>query len=196
MFSLYQKINDEVEVSGIKYPLNASFDVMLKLIDLLKEKRLSDINKLKLSIMLVFGRESQLLNISIEDQGEAIRQVFDGYLKSSKNDKPVKRDLQGNVMPELDEEEKKVLYSINYDAEYIYASFMQAYGLDLLEQQGKLHWFKFKALLSGLPEDTKFEQVMSIRSWKKPSNSKNAHETQMKKLQEIYALPDTESEVT
>lgn len=126
MFSLYQKANDEVEVSSIKYPLNASFDVMLKLIDLLKEKRLSDINKLKLSIMLVFGRESQLLNMSIEDQAEAIRQVFDGYLKSSKNDKPVKRDLQGNVMPELDEEEKKVLYSINHDAEYIYASFMQA----------------------------------------------------------------------
>ena len=70
MFSLYQKVNDDVEVSGIKYPLNASFDVMLKLIDLLKEKRLSDINKLKLSIMLVFGRESQLLNISIEDQAD------------------------------------------------------------------------------------------------------------------------------
>lgn len=195
MFSLYQKINDDVEIAGEKYPLNASFDVILKLIDLLKEKRLSDINKLKLSIMLLFGRESELSKLSIEAQSEAIRQVFDTYLSSSKSDKPVKRDLQGNIMPEL-EEENKVLYSINYDAEYIYASFMQAYGLDLLEQQGKLHWFKFKALLSGLPEDTKFEQVMSIRSWKKPSNSKNAHETQMKKLQEIYALPDTESEVT
>lgn len=196
MFSLYQKINDDVEIAGEKYPLNASFDVMLKLIDLLKEKRLSDINKLKLSINLLFGRESELLKLSIEAQSEAIRQVFDTYLSSSKSDKPVKRDLQGNIMPEL-EEENKALYSLNYDAEYIYASFLQAYGIDLIDQQGKLHWFKFKALLSGLPEGTKFEQVMSIRAWKNPSKSKNAHETQMKKLQEIYALPDDmESEVT
>lgn len=196
MFSLYQKTKDEVEISGNIYPLNASFDVMLKLIDLLKEKRLSDINKLRISVKLLFGRKTELMELPIEKQAEVIRGVFDKYLKDTKSNKPVKRDLQGNVMPELDEEEKKVLYSISYDAEYIYASFMQAYGIDLIEQQGKLHWLKFKALLSGLPDGTKFQQVMSIRSWEKPSKSKDAHETQMKKLQRIYALPEIESEVT
>lgn len=196
MFSLYQKLNDDVEISGIKYPLNASFDVILKLIDLLKEKRLSDINKLRISIKLVFGRDTELSELSLETQAEAIRQVFDKYLKDSKADKPVKRDLQGNIMPELEEDEKEILYSINFDAEYIFASFMQAYDIDLIEQQGQLHWFKFKALLAGLPEGTKFQQVMSIRSWEKPSKSKDAHETQMKKLQRIYALPEEESEVT
>lgn len=195
MFSLYKKTKDEVEISGNIYPLNASFNVMLKLIDLLKEKRLSDINKLKIGIKLVFGRDTELSELSLETQAEAIRQVFDKYLKDSKTDKPVKRDLQGNIMPELEEDEKEILYSINFDAEYIFASFMQAYGIDLIEQQGKLHWFKFKALLSCLPEGTKFQQVMSIRSWEKPSKSNDAHETQMKKLQRIYALPEEESEV-
>lgn len=195
MFSLYQKIDDVIEISGTEYPINASFDVILKLINLLKEKCLSDINKLRISVKLLFGRKTELLKLPINDQAEVIRQVFDKYLKDPKSNKPVKRDLQGNVMPELEEDEKKVLYSISYDAEYIYASFMQAYGIDLIEQQGKLHWFKFKALLSGLPDGTKFQQVMSIRSWEKPSKSKDAHESQMKKLQKIYALPETESEV-
>lgn len=196
MFSLYKKLDDEIEISGQKYKANASFDVILKLIDLLKEKRLSDINKLKIGILLIFGKESELVRKDIDVQSEALKLVFDKYINLSKTPKPVKRDLQGNIMPELDEEESKTMYSISHDAEYIYASFIQAYGIDLIEQQGKLHWLKFKALLAGLPEDTKFERVVSIRAWKKPSKSKNAYETQMKKLQEVYALPDEESEGT
>ncbi len=43
---------------------------------------------------------------------------------------------------------------------------MQAYNIDLIEEQGKLHWKKFNALLSGLPDGTKFVEVMKIRAWK------------------------------
>ena len=67
---------------------------------------------------------------------------------------------------------------------------MQAYQIDLIEEQGRLHWQKFNALLAGLPDGTKFVEVMKIRAWK-PQKGEDAKEKQrMRKLQEEYALPD------
>ena len=84
----------------------------------------------------------------------------------------------------------KPLFNIKYDGEYIFSSFMQAYNIDLIEQQGKLHWQKFNALLSGLPDGTKFVEVMKIRAWK-PSKGESSKEKQkMRELQEQYALPN------
>ena len=40
---------------------------------------------------------------------------------------------------------------------------MDQYGIDLIEQQGKLHWDKFKALLDGLGSETRFRRIVSIR---------------------------------
>ena len=196
MFSLYEELKDEYEVNGEKHKVNVSFDNILSLIDMLKEKKLSDRLKLDFAIKMLFGKKTKLIELEVEQQLDIFNSAFEKYVMQGQVENTVKYDRQGNEMPSYVADTKQK-YSLKYDAEYIYASFVQAYGIDLIECQGKLHWFKFKALLSGLPEGTKFEQVMSIRAWKKPSKSKNAHETQMKKLQEIYALPDdVESEVT
>ena len=54
-------------------------------------------------------------------------------------------------------------YSYQQDAGIIYASFLQDYGIDLIDQQGKLHWDKFRALLDGLSDKTPFQKVVKIR---------------------------------
>ena len=67
---------------------------------------------------------------------------------------------------------------------------MQAYHIDWIEEQGRFHWQKFNALLSGLPDGTKFVEVMKIRAWK-PSKSDTPKEIRrMRELQEEYALPN------
>ena len=48
------------------------------------------------------------------------------------------------------------------DAPYIVAAFQQAYGIDLTRE--KLHWFRFRALFAGLPEDTLMAKIMSWRT--------------------------------
>lgn len=40
---------------------------------------------------------------------------------------------------------------------------MEQYGIDLIKEQGKLHWDKFKALLDGLGPDTQFRRIVTIR---------------------------------
>lgn len=194
MFSLYYKQNDFYEIEGTSYPVNASFDNILKLIDMTRDKSLAPEYRVLLGIRMLFGKDTDLVNVySFKDLNDIFLDVFKIYVNQGKEPE-VKKDLAGNPLPPEYQKDKESCYSLKHDAEYIFASFMQAYGIDLIEEQGKLHWFKFQALLAGLPEDTKFRQVVSIRLWKKPSKS-DTEESQMRELQEIYKLPDEESEV-
>lgn len=72
------------------------------------------------------------------------------------------------------------------DGEYIVAAFMQAYGINLTEVD-YMHWHVFKALLNGLPDDTKMSQIMGYRSWER---STAKYEQQMARLKRAWALPE------
>ena len=76
-------------------------------------------------------------------------------------------------------------------AEYIYASFLQDYGMDLVREQGKLHWKQFVALFQGLTSRTKIKEIMRIRVMDVPeSNGHNQKEIQnIMELKSYYALP-------
>lgn len=71
------------------------------------------------------------------------------------------------------------------DGAYIVAGFMQAYGIDLTECD--MHWFMFKALFDGLPEETKISHIMTYRTW---NNSKKKQETVYRELKRAWRLPE------
>lgn len=52
-------------------------------------------------------------------------------------------------------------FDFAFDSELIFASFYEAYGIDL--DVVRLHWWKFCALLSALPESTVLMRVVSLR---------------------------------
>ena len=82
------------------------------------------------------------------------------------------------------------------DAELILAAFRQAYGIDLFQEPGRLHWLEFLALLSGIPQGTRLAEVMEIRACKVPPVTKNNHE-QIKALMKAkakYAIRMSEEE--
>lgn len=71
------------------------------------------------------------------------------------------------------------------DGDYIVAAFKQAYNIDLTTAD--MHWHYFKALLSGLPEDTLLAKIMAYRSYRK---SNEDHDTTMRRLKQQWSLPD------
>ena len=83
------------------------------------------------------------------------------------------------------------LVDFELDGEYIYASFFQDYGIDLIREQGRLHWKKFIALFQGLSDETKIKQVMRIRAMELPAPTKyNQKEIQnIMEMKSYYALP-------
>lgn len=82
------------------------------------------------------------------------------------------------------------LFDFEEDGEYIYASFMQDYGIDLVDMQGKLPWQRFIALFQGLSDNTKIKEVMRIRGMEIPEPTKtNRKEIQnLMELKTYYAL--------
>lgn len=159
------------------YRCKASYDAVLRVQELFRDEALDQRDKVSLAVMeLVKSPAARLLTAA--EQVLLLQQVYDTQVKVPPRPQISRR---GNI---------RVL-DFGQDAEYIYASFLQAYGLDLIEQRGKLHWKKFFALFEGLPDDTKIRQIMRIRSAEPPRPNKYNQEEirSLMELKSYYALP-------
>lgn len=187
LFDLAYPLDDTVEIDGKTYELDMAFDNILRLIDLLEDKEIDPITKINIGLKMLI--DDTLDEYSIEKKDEIFYLLIKEIFKIDEEDtQPT--DIDGNPMPKMPEDTKKT-YDLKQDAEYIYASFMSDYGIDLFEQQGKLHWYKFKALLGGLTEGSKFLRVIEIRTMELPKGKGMEKERQrIKKLKEIYKLKD------
>ena len=183
------KLNDRVDIEGEEYTVRASFDVILKVIDLLQDKRIHPMKKPSVALQLLIG--DGLEEYGFDDRLSIMKDILSDYVKF---DDDVQYDRLGNPVPKpAQEEQSGAQYSYTADADYIYAAFMQAYGIDLIDEQGKLHWAKFKALLNGLPGDTTFSNILQIRGWSS-SKEKEKHTQKMHRLKKMYQLKGKEED--
>ena len=188
MIKLCEKLETEVEISGELYEVNMSYDNIIKLLDLLKNPRLSDGEKVYLGIYLLLGTE---LELKAEQQVLVFETLVEKFVHGEDAiDIPV--DLEGNIMPLVKRQES---YDLTFDAGYIYTSFRQAYGINLFKEQGKLDWREFKQLLQDLPDKTKFKQVVDIRTRPYPKGKGMGEERKnLKELKRTFALPHSQLE--
>lgn len=185
MFKLNEELVESIEVNGKKYKVDMSFDNILNLTEMLNDKDLSDELQILLGIEMLFDEP---LDMPIDEQAEIFFEAYQSLIGNDA-DKDLEYDLLGNPMPRQNEEESEQLYDLQQDAEYIYASFMQDYGIDLIEQQGELHWYKFRALLAGLSDNTKFKKVIEIRQMPLPTGKGSSKQrAEVEKLKRAYAL--------
>lgn len=193
MFHLTDKLVESIEINGISYDVDMSFDNILRLNDMLNDDQLDDVTQIFLGIQLLF---SGPLNMPIEEQAEVFNQAYH-VLIGAEAEKEIEYDILGNPMPgqgQSEEDVQDTLYDIKQDAEYIFASFMQDYGIDLFEQQGQMHWCKFKALLSGLSETTKFKKVLEIRQMPLPTGKGSAkHRKEVEEMKKAYELKSSKA---
>ena len=71
------------------------------------------------------------------------------------------------------------------DGSYIYASFMQCYGIDLIDIE-YLHWHKFITLFKCLSEDCIIKKIISYRGYVK---SEKSEDSIRRELREMWSLP-------
>lgn len=189
--NLAYPLKETAEINGIEYDLDMSFDNILRLFDLLNDNELNDVVKVSIGLEMLI--DDRLEDYTIEERANIFIELFKSVVgKEIEESQPV--DIEGNPMPTIPDDDKKA-YDLVQDAEYIYASFMHNYQIDLFEQQGKLHWDKFKALLNGLSDDTIFGRVVGIRTADLPKGKGSAKERErMRKLKRKFALKEDENE--
>lgn len=96
-------------------------------------------------------------------------------------------DRSDNELPE-----SRRIYALDHDFPYIYAAFLELYGIDIIDIP-YLHWWKFRALFRGL-HDCKFTEIVGLRATEITSGMSESRQRQLEEQQEIYALPVSLSE--
>lgn len=172
------------------YDINLAFDTVLDAHDYLDRKDLRDYEKATVNLALLLGNQEY-------DESKTIdlwNFIYESFI-NAESKKVVRYDLKGNPMPDKKPESQGKIIDFEVDAGHIYASFLQAYNINLFEMQGKMHWFEFRSLLNGLPSDTIMQRIIQIRLWKPSKNDTKEQKEKMKELQELYSLDDDGEEV-
>lgn len=191
MFLLNQELDDTVTINSREIELDLSFDNVLDVFDVFKETA-DESQKIYAAVLLLTG-EKVIDELSGEEISMVLSKALDDHIKTDNSQEFVEYDLAGNPMKRVNDsndEDKNKIISLEWDAEYIWTSFIQAYNIDLHQESGILHWRKFKALLRDLPQETKIKQIIEIRSWKPDKDTTTEERNRMAKLQEEYELPD------
>ncbi|HEL2057765.1 TPA: hypothetical protein TY768_000933 [Streptococcus suis] len=188
------KLNDpiitEIEFDDRVYPIDLSFNKVLDVFDVINDDLLMDFEKASICLEILLG-----------DVALSVSETIDLWVYIKKNfiDAPSKEeqlfDIDGNPMPSPKKStESKKLIDFVKDAEFIFASFLQAYGINLLKSQNKLTWAEFRALLNALPEDTIMQRIIEIRDWTPQPGESTKYREQMRKAQQKYRLDEGEEE--
>lgn len=173
MITFCEELPEAVTYRGRVYPIRAAYDNVLCALRTLDDTELtpSERRDIALSYLIKgrFPRHDGLLM--------AVLDVLGLNNKGAKTKSPRTLDLF-------------------YDTPYIYAAFRQAYGIDLYEERGKLHWLKFHALLTAVPQSTRLYEIMRIRGEEIPPPDRyNAKQREaMFKAKAFYRLPVSESD--
>lgn len=186
MLKLAYPIEDTAEIDGKIYNLDLSFDNVLRLLDMLNDDDLNDITQIRVGLEMLLG---VCFICDMQTQEKIFYEIFKNTIGVN-SEKHQRVDLEGNPLPQ--KKQDKVL-SFKEDSNYIFASFYQDYGIDLIEQQGKLHYYKFLALLDGLRSDTRIKEIINIRTMEMPTGKGTQKQReQMSRLKEHYKLKDDE----
>lgn len=184
------RLNDPLvtsfEFDDETYDIDLAYDNVLDVFDVLQDKLLRDHEKIEICLELLLGDCFKEKEVSIAGLWEY---VYESFIHV-KEKNIIEYDLKGNPLPVFEEEDNKRLIDIDKDAEYIFASFKQAYNMSLYDEQGKLHWQEFRALLNGLPNDTIMKQIIEIRAWKPSKGDSSEYKRKMEKAQKRFALPE------
>lgn len=165
--------------------VNLAFDNVLRFIKLMDNKEADDNIKIYEGLAMLLGYEvvNQLFEQLPNEIGHVYRALMNEVFTDLKDSQTY--DLAGNPMPTPKEER---VYDTEQDAEYIFASFLYDYNIDLFEQQGKLDYRKYSALLKSLSEDTKLSRVIEIRQMKVPKGASQSDREAIRKAKKHYEL--------
>ena len=189
---LTESLNDIVEYRGMQFDIDMDFANILRFTELLEDDECDNYEKIIIGLNMLVVNFEDVEQLFFDDKYKLFVTILKEKLDFNIDEQQNNGEQAGNN----DNPPPKKEYDFAVDGERIYASFLMDYGIDLIEQQGKLHWKKFLALFEGLSEKTPFMQVVHIRTKEVPKpNKHNAKERKrIQELQRKYALHQTDLE--
>lgn len=170
---LIDEVPSEIICGGTKYPINTDFRVWIMFEQLLLDDTLNNTMKNQVAYNLIFKDDKP---IYCDDAVDALLWFYCcGKTGNNENNS------------DADAEERRI-YDYDYDDDYIYAAYLQQYGVDL-QTATNLHWWQFRAMFRGLPSTCKFIEILGYRSIDITGDMPKSQKEYYRKMKKIYALP-------
>lgn len=144
---IYNPILDGFPTEYKGYDINTDFKVGIQLSELLEDTSLDERVKIAIACKLLYKGETPTEITTVIDTiewflscGKSDYVYADGYVVKSSKDKAI---------------------GYTQDALLIWGTFKQIYDIDL--EKSKMHFFKFKAMLEAIPDNTPLSNLISAR---------------------------------
>lgn len=160
----FNAIIDPMPDSFSGHRINTDFRQGLRFFAAMADKTLSDQERGTIVVRLFFPE-------TIPDSAEEAWRFIEHFISGGDE----KRGASG---PKL--------FDFNADAGRLYASFLQAYGIDL--RKTEMHWWLFLELFRGLPEDTILMKVIETRGKVAPKYADAEYKSNLRKAKRAVAI--------
>ena len=157
---------ETVDIDGIEYRINSDFRISILFELLMQDDELGKRQKLVQGLQLYYPEIPHNVTMAVD------KMIW--FYRCGKE--------TGSGGHGSGSGRAKQIYSFEHDDDYIYAAFLEQYGIDLQDVE-ELHWWKFRALFRGLSEDTEFVKIMGYRSVKITSKMSKEQREFYKKMQ-------------
>lgn len=177
MSILIDLVPTTINIDNKEYEINSDFRTSILFELLMQDNSMGDKDKMLMALKLYYP-------VIPENINEAIEQML-WFYRCGKDIRKSNGNGKGKSVTQI--------YSFDYDDDYIYAAFMDQYGIDLQDIE-YLHWWKFKAMFKSLKEDNEIVKIMGYRSMDLSKIKDKEQKSYYKKMQELYKIPISKDE--
>jgi len=167
-------------VNDHKYKINTDYRVVLRFDALIKDKNISEYEKIIGGFLMFFGEEGLKYKEDVNELGEKLFEYLQGRPNSTTGKKTKKKSV--------------IDMDYNKDFGLIMASMRSEYGIDIIKE--KIHWWTFYDYLNGLSSECALNKVREIRrkdlSKEKDINVRNEY----RDLKDLYSLDKNKNDMT
>lgn len=172
---LTEPVPETVNIGGVEVPIHWDFRVSIRFEELMDED-IPDEEKAQRALELYYPHIP-------EDRDAAVDRILWFY---SGGEEPDEANT-GSGQP------VERIYSYTHDGAFIYAAFLDQYGIDLQETD-HLHWWKFRAMFVGLKSDNRIVEIMGYREIEIAPQMSKEQKQYYRKMKKLFALPLPKSE--
>lgn len=165
---LIDRLPTSVEIDGATYQVNWCCRTFIQF-EMIMQSDICDKEKLVKGLEL-FYRNSIPINIE-----QAIDKLVWFYRCGETEQKSVSNA------------ESTQTYSFEHDSAYIYSTFKDQYGVDLVEDT--IHWWKFRSMFLSLKDNNKISEIIGYRSVKIEKDMSKSQKEFYKKMKRKYRIP-------
>lgn len=181
--NLTDKLSDCFEYEGKVFRLDMMFNNILKAFEMLDDDLFDEEEKLFIFLkMMIVNYDDVSSELSADELVSIMEFIIESFIQGDSE-----KSSGGTSNGEH-------LMDFTKDAGLIYSSFLMCYKMDLHEYRGKLHWNKFRELLTGLDKKTPFMEAVGFRQMKIPTGKDVSKEYKdyVMKMKAHYALEKIE----